>query len=83
MPNKPDEEIRKSIKKYEESLPDSERNPNAQKDIEGAIERAAQPLPSKPEKPPRPDGYTDTQTHSHNTEDTSGSHSDTSHPKNA
>lgn len=71
MPDKSDEEIRKSIKKYEEGLPDSERNPNVQKDVEEAIERASQPLPSKPEKPRRPDGYTDTQTRSRNTEDTS------------
>jgi len=71
MPDKSDEEIRKSIKKHEESLPDSERNPNVQERVEGIIERAAQPLPSKPEKPLHPDGYTDTQTHSHKTEDTS------------
>ncbi len=71
MPDKSDEEIRKSIKKYEESLPDSERNPNVQKDVEETIERASQPLPTKPEKQ-QPDGdYTDTQTHSHKTEDTS------------
>jgi len=71
MPDKSDEEIRKSIKKYEESLPDSERNPNAQEDTERLIECAAQPLPAKPEKQ-QPDGdYTDTQTHSHKTEDTS------------
>jgi hypothetical protein len=30
MPDKPDEEIRKSIKRFEESLPESERNPDAQ-----------------------------------------------------
>jgi hypothetical protein len=45
-----DEEIRKRIKKYEESLPESERNPNAKEDIEKAIECAAQPLPSEQEK---------------------------------
>jgi hypothetical protein len=33
MPDKPDEEIRKSIKRFEESLPESERNPDAQKYI--------------------------------------------------
>lgn len=71
MPDKSDEEIRKSIKKYEELLPDAERNPNVQEDVEGIIERASQPLPAKPEKQ-QPDGdYTDTQTHSRNTEDTS------------
>ncbi len=83
MPNKPDEEIRKSIKKYEESLPDSERNPHAKEDVEQLIERASQPLPSKQEKPPRPGGYSDTQTRSRNTEDTSDSHNDTSHPESA
>jgi len=31
MPDKPDEEIRKSIKRFEESLPESERNPDAQR----------------------------------------------------
>jgi hypothetical protein len=38
MPDKSDEEIRKSIKKYEESLPDSGRNPNAQQDTERLID---------------------------------------------
>jgi hypothetical protein len=71
MPDKSDEEIRKSIKKYEESLPDSERNPNVEDDTKRLIERASQPLPAKPEKQQPDDGYTDTQTHSHNTEDTS------------
>jgi len=71
MPKKSDEEIRKSIKKYEEELPDSARNPNAQEDVERLIERASRPLPAKPEKQLHPDGYTDTQTHSHKTEDTS------------
>jgi quinol monooxygenase YgiN len=41
MPNKSDEEIRKSIKHFEESLPESERNPDTQKDTEHLIERAA------------------------------------------
>lgn len=71
MPDKSDEEIRRSIKKYEESLPDSERNPNVQEDVERLIERAARPLPSKQGKPQPGGDYTDTQTHSHNTEDTS------------
>ena len=44
---KNDEEIRKSIKKYEELLPDSERNPHAKEDVEKLIERAAQPLPEE------------------------------------
>ena len=71
MPDKSDEEIRKSIKKYEESLPDSERNPNVEDDTKHLIERASQPLPAKPEKQQRRDDYNDTQTHSHKTEDTS------------
>ena len=68
---KSDDEIRKSIKQYEESLPDAERNPRAKEDIETLIERAAQPLPSKPEKRPPADGYNDRQTHSRTAEDTS------------
>jgi hypothetical protein len=54
MPDKPDEEIRKSIKRFEESLPDSELNPDAQENTERLIERAAQPLP-KDEDTPHPD----------------------------
>lgn len=71
MPNKSDEEIRRSIKKYEESLPDSERNPNVQEDTGHLIERASQPLPAKSEKQPPGGDYTDTQTHSRKTGDTS------------
>jgi hypothetical protein len=71
MPDKSDEEIRESIKKYEESLPDSERNPNVEDDTKRLIERAAQPLPTKPEKQQPDDDYNDRQTHSHKTEDTS------------
>ena len=37
MPDKPDEEIRKSIKRFEESLPESERNPDAQQLLYGKI----------------------------------------------
>ena len=39
MPDKPDEEIRKSIKRFEESLPESERNPDAQRSALAAIVR--------------------------------------------
>ena len=79
MPNKSDEEIRENIKRFEESLPGSERNPDVQEDTKHLIERAAQPLP-KDEDTPRPDGrYTEKQTRSHTAEDTSDSHSDTSH----
>ena len=79
MPDKSDEEIRKSIKKYEESLPDSERNPNVEEDTKRLIERTSQPLQSKPEKQRPADGYTEKQTHSRSSEDTSDSHNDTSH----
>ena len=72
MPDKSDEEIRESIKKYEELLPDSERNPNAEDDTKRLIERASQPLPVKPEKQQPGGDYSDTQTRSRNTEDTSG-----------
>lgn len=71
MPNRSDEEIRKSIKQYEESLSESERNPNVQKDVERTIERASQPLPPKPEKQQPDDGYTGKQTRSRKAEDTS------------
>ena len=76
---KSDEEIRNSIKKYEESLPDSERNPNAKEDIERLIVRAAQPLSSKPGKLRSSGSYTGRRTHSHTAEDTSEKRSDTSH----
>ena len=63
MAKKDDDEIRKSIKKYVDSLPESERNNLSKEDFERLIERAAQPLPPKLEKPPHDDNYTDTQTH--------------------
>ena len=79
MPNKRDEENRNNIKKYEESLPDSERNPNVQENAERLIELAAQPLP-RDVGTPRPDErYSEKQTRSHKTGDTSDSRSDTSH----
>lgn len=34
MPDKSDEEIRKNIKHFEESLPETERNPDAQEDTQ-------------------------------------------------
>ena len=76
---KNDEEIRKSVKKYEESLSDSERNPNVQKDVEQLIERAAQTLPVSLGKQPRRGGYSGKQTHLRNTEGTSAKHSGKSH----
>lgn len=65
------DDTRQSIKKYEESLPDSDRNPHAKEDIERLIERAAQPLRPRQEPRQDDDGYTDTRTHSRSTEDTS------------
>src|SRR5438552_928429 len=50
MPNKSDEEMRNSIKKYEESLPESERNSNVEEDTKRLVERASRPFPAKPEK---------------------------------
>jgi HAD superfamily hydrolase (TIGR01484 family) len=80
---KSDDEIRKSIKRYERPLPEFERNPNVQADVEKLIERASQPHPLKPEKRRRFDGYTGIQTHSHNTEGTSVKRSGKSRPKSA
>ena len=76
---KSDEEIRRSIKQYEQSLPDSEINPNAKEDVERLIVRAAQPLSSKPGKPRSPGSYTGKRTRLHKVEDTSEKRSDTSH----
>lgn len=76
---KSDEDIRKSIRKYEESLHDSERNPHAKEDVEKLIERASQPLPAEPGKLPRRGGYSDKQTRLRKTEGTSAKHSDKSH----
>lgn len=71
MPNKPDEDIRKSITEYQDSLPDSAKNPNVKVDVQKLIQRASQPLSRAPETPPGADGYTETQTRPHKTEDTS------------
>lgn len=68
---KSNDEVRKSIKQWEESLPESERNPNAKEDFEKILERAAQPLESKPGKPRRAGGYTGKRTRSRTAEDTS------------
>ena len=76
---KSDEEIRKSIKQYEQSLPDSEINPKADEDIQRLIVRAAQPLSSKPGKPRSSGSYSGRRTRSHKAEDTSGSQNDKSH----
>lgn len=79
MPNKPDEEIRESIKRFEESLPESERNPDVKEDTEHLIERAAQPLPKDEDRPHPDERYTEKQTRSRKAEDTSDSHNDMSH----
>ena len=71
MSDKSDEEIRKSIKKYEELLPDSEHNPSVEEDTDRLIKLASRPLPAKSEKQQPGGDYTDTQTRSHKTEDTS------------
>lgn len=57
-----DDQIRKSIKKYDESLPDSVRNPHHKEDFERLIEHAAKPIQPKPETPPPSDNYNGTQT---------------------
>ena len=62
-----------------DKLPEDQVNPKAQEAFDSAIARAAQPQQSAPETPDSDDGYSDTQTRSRKTEDTSGSHSDTSH----
>ena len=80
---KSNDEIRKSIKKYEESLPDSERNPHAKEDIETLISRASQPLPSLQGKQQRADDYSDRQTRSRKVAGTSVKPSGKSHPKTA
>lgn len=55
-----------------DSLPEDQRNPDAKETFDKAIERASLPPQSAPETPDSDDGYSDTQTHSHTTEDTSG-----------
>ncbi len=62
-----------------DKLPEDHVRPYAEEVFNDATARAAQPKRSKPEKPIAVDGYTDTQIHSHKTEDTLDSHSDTSH----
>lgn len=71
MPNKSDEDIRKSINKYQNSLPGSAKNPNVKEDVEKLIKRASKPLSKAPETPPDADGYNETQTRPHKTGDTS------------
>lgn len=51
MPVKSGEEIRKYNKHFEESLPETEHNPDAQEDTQRLIEHAAQPLPDDENRP--------------------------------
>lgn len=65
--------------KFLDNLPEDKVNPNAKQKFDKAIARAAQQSRSKSEKPEPDDDYCDTQTRSDTAEDTSDSHSDTSH----
>ncbi len=57
---------------YLDSLPDGQKNENAEQIFDEAIERGAQPKRSEPEKSTEADDdYSDTQTHSDTAEDTS------------
>lgn len=69
MSKKPlDDEERQT---FIDNLPDEQKNDNAEQIFDEAIERAAQPKRSEPETPDSSDGYSDTQTRSDTTEDTS------------
>jgi hypothetical protein len=70
MPKQPlsDDERQDFIDK----LPDDQVNAEAEETFNDAIERASQPVQSAQEKQEPSDGYRDKQTHSDNTEDTSG-----------
>jgi hypothetical protein len=56
---------------FMDKLPPDQINPNAKETFDDAIARAVQPQRPKPETPDSDDGYTDTQTRSRKTEDTS------------
>ncbi len=57
---------------YLDNLPDDQKNESAEQVFDEAIERAAQPKQSEPERSTEADDdYSDTQTHSDTTEDTS------------
>ncbi len=55
---------------FVDNLPPDQVNPDAKETFEEAIELAAKQKQSKPETLAADDGYNDTQTHSHKTEDT-------------
>jgi hypothetical protein len=46
------------VKKYAESLPEDQRNPDAKQVFDRAIERASKTVQSESEKPEPRDGYT-------------------------
>lgn len=54
-----------------DGLPEGQKNENAEQIFDDAIARAAQPKQSTQETLDSADGYSDTQTHSDTTEDTS------------
>ncbi len=62
-----------------DNLPDDEKRDDAEQVFDNAIARAAQPPRSGLETLEPSDDYSDRQTRSDTTEDTSHSHSDTSH----
>lgn len=65
-----------------DNLSEDQVNENAEQKLDKAIARAAQQSRSKPETLEPADGYSDTQTHSDTTADTSDWRSDTSRPWN-
>jgi len=62
----------KRLECWDKSLKPKDRNPHAKETFDKTMQRAALPARSNTETPLRPAGYTDTQTHSDNSEDTSG-----------
>lgn len=74
-----DNQVKKRAEQWEQSIPGSERNPQAKETFDDLISRAAKPVQPKLEKSAQSADYTDKQTHSRSSEDISGSHSDTSH----
>lgn len=53
------DEIQKNVKKFEELLPEVERNPEVKEDLEQLIERAAKPLLTDTEKSDTDESYTE------------------------
>jgi hypothetical protein len=64
---------------FVDNLPPDQVNADVKEVFDDAIARASQPQRSKLGTPDSDDGYSDTQTHSRSSEDTSGSRNDTSH----